>query len=299
MLSLAGKRTFINLVSFAGRKSGMVGRFIAGEDLDEAVPVVQSFERQGIKVTLDLLGEGVTVREEAESVTGRYLEILEKISEYGLGCSVSLKLTQLGLNIDRAFCRGNLTAIVAKAKALRIFIRIDMEDSSVTQATLDLFWEQAKMFGTGHLGIVIQSYLYRSEEDIRALCQKGCNIRLCKGAYMESARVAFPRKADVDENFIKLSEVMLSSKGFSAIATHDEKIIDHLRKFSADKRISFSSFEFQMLYGVRRNLQLKLREEGYNVRVYVPFGTEWAPYYVRRLAERPANVIFMMRHIVR
>ncbi len=299
MLRMAKNRHFINFVSFAGRKSGMVDRFVAGRTLEEAVPAVREFSEKGIRITLDLLGEGINLPEEARGMTARYLKALQDINDCGLASPVSLKLTQLGLEIDPDLCRENLRSILEKAVSLDNMVRIDMENSAVTQLTLDLFKEQLAEFGPEHLGIVIQAYLYRSEEDVRALCFLGSNIRLCKGAYMEPENLAFPAKSDVDRNFIKLSEHMLLSGGFSAIATHDEKMIRHVRKFVEDHGIPNSSFEFQMLYGVRRDLQFSLREEGYNVRVYVPFGTQWAPYYVRRLAERPANMLFMMKNMFR
>ncbi|MFH1965355.1 MAG: proline dehydrogenase family protein [Acidobacteriota bacterium] len=296
---MAKNRHFIDFVSFAGRKSGMVNRFVAGSSLEETVPVVREFTEKGIRTTLDLLGEGISLPEEAREMTDRYIKALQDINDLGLASPVSLKLTQLGLEIDAELCRENLHSIMEKAVRLDNLVCIDMESSAVTQETLDLFREQLAEFGPEHVGIVIQAYLYRSEEDVRALCSPGCNIRLCKGAYMEPESVAFPAKADVDRNFKKLSELMLLSRGFSAIATHDEKMIRHVRKFADDHGIPNASFEFQMLYGVRRDLQFRLREEGYNVRVYVPFGTQWAPYYVRRLAERPANVVFMVKNMFR
>ena len=299
MLRMAKDRHFIDFVSFAGRKSGMVARFVAGTCLEEAVPIVREFNEKGIRTTLDLLGEGIHLPEEARVMTGRYIKALQDIKDLGLASPVSLKLTQLGLEIDTGLCRENLRTILTEAARLDNFVRIDMESSAVTQVTLELFRELLADFGPEHVGIVIQAYLYRSEEDVRLLCSLGSNIRLCKGAYMEPESVAFPAKADVDRNFKKISEQMLLSGGFSAIATHDEKMIRHVKQFVDENEIPWSSFEFQMLYGVRRDLQFSLREEGYNVRVYVPFGTEWAPYYVRRLAERPANMLFMMKNIFR
>ncbi len=299
MLRMAKDRHFINFVSFTGRKSGMVDRFVAGTCLDEVVPIVREFGEKGIRTTLDLLGEGVNLPEEAMEMTCRYIKALQDISDLGLASPVSLKLTQLGLEVETSLCRENLRSILREAARLDNFVRIDMESSLVTQVTLELFREQLAEFGPEHVGIVIQAYLYRSEEDARSLCTLGSNIRLCKGAYMEPESVAFPAKSDVDRNFKKISEQMLLSGGFSAIATHDERMIRHVKKFVDENGIPWSSFEFQMLYGVRRDLQFSLREEGYNVRVYVPFGTEWAPYYVRRLAERPANMLFMMKNIFR
>lgn len=299
MLRMAKNRHFINFVSFTGRKSGMVDRFVAGKSLEEAVPVVLEFKKKGIRTTLDLLGEGINHPEEARDMTGRYIRALREIDDCGLASPVSLKLTQLGLEIDAGLCRENLRLILKEAVLLDNFVRIDMESSAVTQLTLDIFREQLAEFGPKHVGIVIQAYLYRSEEDVRGLCALGSNIRLCKGAYMEPESVAFPAKSDVDINFKKISELMLLSGGFSAIATHDEKMIRHVQSFVEEQQISCSSFEFQMLYGVRRDLQFRLREEGCNVRVYVPFGTQWAPYYVRRLAERPANMLFIMKNMFR
>lgn len=299
MLKMARNEHFTDFVSFAGRKSGMVDRFVAGKTLEEAVPVVRDFSNHGIRSTLDLLGEGVTRADEAREMAGRYLQALQGIDEYKLGSTISLKLTQLGLEFDPDLCRKNLHHILQAAVEYGNFVRIDMESSSVTQRTLDIFREQLDEFGNEHVGIVIQAYLYRSEKDVEELCRLGCNIRLCKGAYMESDSVAFPRKSEVDRNFTRLAEVMLASEGFAAIATHDERMIRHTRAFAAQQGIDESSFEFQMLYGVRRDLQYRLREERFNVRIYVPFGTQWAPYYVRRLAERPANMVFMMKNLFR
>jgi len=299
MLRMAKNRRFIEAVSLAGRKSGLVGRFVAGSCLEEAVPAVREFAAQGIRATLDLLGEGVTLPAETEVMRERYIRVLRDIRECGLDSSISLKLTQLGLEIDPGLCRRNFRSILEEAVSLGCFVRIDMESSAFTQATIDLFREHLAEFGPRHLGIVIQACLYRSEGDLSELCRLGSNIRLCKGAYMEPEIVAFPRKRDVDRNFRKLAEIMLLSGGFAAVATHDEKMIDHVREFAGNRGIDRSSFEFQMLYGVRRDLQYRLREEGYNVRVYVPFGTEWAPYYVRRLAERPANMLFLMKNMFR
>ena len=299
MLRMAKNRHFIDFVSFTGRKSGRVDRFVAGKSLEEAVPVVREFNEKGIRTTLDLLGEGTHLPEEAREMTARYIRALRDINDCGLASPVSLKLTQLGLEIDAGLCRENLSSILKEAVLLDNFVRIDMESSAVTQLTLDIFRDQLAEFGPKHVGIVIQAYLYRSEEDVRELCALGSNIRLCKGAYMEPESVAFPAKSDVDRNFKKISELMLLSGGFSAIATHDEKMILHVKNFVEKHQVHRASFEFQMLYGVRRDLQFRLREEGYNVRVYVPFGTQWAPYYVRRLAERPANMLFIMKNMFR
>jgi len=299
MLKMARNESFTDLVSFAGRKSGMVDRFVAGKTLEEAVPVVREFSSHGIRSTLDLLGEGVTRADEAREMAGRYLQALQGIDDFELDSTISLKLTQLGLEFDPDLCRENLRNILQAAVEYENFVRIDMESSSVTQLTLDVYRELAAEFGNQYVGIVIQAYLYRSEKDVEELCRLGSNIRLCKGAYMEPESVAFPRKSDVDRNFTRLAEMMLASKGFAAIATHDEKMIRHARAFAAQQGIPESSFEFQMLYGVRRDLQYSLREDGFNVRVYVPFGTQWAPYYVRRLAERPANMVFMMKNLFR
>jgi proline dehydrogenase len=296
---MAGNRGLVKAFSAIGRSSGLTRRFIAGEDLDQAIHSIQTLSAAGLRTTLDLLGEGVTDESEADSATKAYLDLLRAIKSRNIPSGISIKLTQLGLDIDRELCSGNLKKILEQAKQLDRFVRIDMEASKYTQATLDLFLENFSRYGSETVGIVIQAYLYRSEEDIENLTSLGCNIRLCKGAYMEPPEVAFPEKRKVDENFKQLVERMLHSNCFSAIATHDEKMIQYSEKLISSARIPETQFEFQMLFGVRRERQIGLKKEGYPVRVYVPFGTEWAPYFMRRLAERPANLLFVIKNLFR
>ncbi len=299
MLRAADSRTMVKVFAGLGKRSGLSSRFVAGEDLDSAVAAVRELNSRTIKATLDLLGEGVVAPDAAERATDAYIGLLERIALEKVDSGISIKLTQLGLDVDRALCAANLKRILEAARRLDNFVRIDMEGSPYTQATLELFEESYAVFGKKHVGIVIQSYLRRSEADIRRLCELGCGVRLCKGAYKEPPEIAFPDKADVDANFKRLTEILLDSQARVAIASHDEKMIDHARAYIAERKIPEERYEFQMLYGVRRDYQQQLRDQGYPMRVYVPFGTEWAPYFMRRLAERPANLLFIARAIVR
>jgi len=296
---MARNKGLVNIISWLGSRSGLAKRFVAGERFREAMYVVQALNREGIPVSLDLLGEGIELEEHAVEAAKIYRALLRKISSSGISANISIKLTQIGLHISRDLCSSNLDDILEEARALDNFVRIDMEDSEYTAETISLFKQKLSLYGPSRVGIVIQSYLYRSEEDIRDLSRLNCNIRLCKGAYMEPPEIAFPRKRDVDRSFQKLLNIMLSSDGFSAIATHDEKMIQYAQQLISQQVISASRYEFQMLYGVRRERQLGLRREGYPIRVYVPFGRRWAPYFMRRLAERPANVLFLLKHLVR
>ncbi len=299
LLHAAERPALVKLFSGLGKRSGLADRFVAGETLDSALEAVRQLNELDILASLDLLGEGVTDPEAADRAAGAYIELLQAIGESGVRSNISIKLTQLGLDVSRSLCERNLARILEKARQLGNFVRIDMEDSDHTQATLDLFESAYPEYGFRHVGIVIQSYLRRSEEDIRRLVRLGCNIRLCKGAYQEPAEIAFQRRSKVDENFIKLLEIMLQSPAYTAIASHDHRMVEHARKFVAEKNVPNDRYEFQMLYGVRRDYQLALRRQGYRFRVYVPFGTEWAPYFMRRLAERPANVLFTLRAILK
>lgn len=299
MLLMARNRAFVNVISWLGSRSGLSRRFVAGKRFREALRVVQRLNRRRIPVSLDLLGEGIELEEHAVEAAKIYRALLRKINETEIVANISIKLTQIGLDISRDLCSSNLDLILDEARALNNFVRIDMENSRYTEETISLFKEKLYRYGPAHVGIVIQSYLYRSEADIRDLTRLGCNIRLCKGAYMEPPEVAFPKKRDVDDNFRRLLEVMLDTGYFSAIATHDEKMINYSQQLIAEKQLSPSRYEFQMLYGVRRERQFQLRGEGIPVRVYVPFGRRWAPYFMRRLAERPANLLFILRHLFR
>jgi len=299
MLLMARNGGVVRLFTAVGRQSGLTRRFIAGESFDEALGAIRKLGSVGLRTTLDLLGEGVTDEAEAVQATSAYKDLLTAIDAHKIGSGISIKLTQLGLDIDRELCSRNLKTILDEARRLNNFVRIDMEASRYTQATLDLFLEHLDLYGVRTVGIVIQAYLHRSEKDIRELAALGCNIRLCKGAYMEPPEIAFPEKEKVDQNFKRLTGIMLESPCFSAIATHDEKMIRHTEQLISDSRISDARFEFQMLFGVRRERQVELVNEGYPVRIYVPFGTQWAPYFIRRLAERPANLFFVLRNLAK
>jgi proline dehydrogenase len=277
----------------------MASRFVAGETIDTAIEAVRDLNGRRITASLDLLGESVTRESEATQARDTYLQMLDRIAETKVDSNVSVKLTQMGFDISETACLANMTAILEKAKAHRTFVRLDMEGSAYTGRTLDFFRD--KLFGSygAYTGVVIQSCLRRSEADISALIEMQARVRLCKGAYLEPPEVAFPDKADVDRTYVTLMERLMERGNYPGIATHDQTIIAHAREFSKAKGIDPARFEFQMLYGVRRDLQDQLRAAGFNVRVYVPFGTQWYPYLMRRLAERPANIAFILGNVVR
>ncbi|MGA3102065.1 MAG: proline dehydrogenase family protein [Terracidiphilus sp.] len=279
-------------------------RFIAGMQPEDALRVTEAVNRQGISVTLDSLGESVTSPTEAHRAADVYHHLLDSITERGLDANISVKLTQMGLNpkIDQSPSLAESIAenLAQHARSAQNFVRIDMEDSRLTQDTLDIVRRVHAQAGLrGAVGVVIQAYLYRSQADIEQLLADGIRVRLCKGAYNEPPEVAFPHKPDVDANFFRLAKMLVDSPIYHALATHDEALIDKVKAYAAEAAIAPSHFEFQMLYGVRRDLQRKLIAEGYKVRVYVPFGTEWYPYFMRRLAERPANLLFMAKNFFR
>ena len=279
-------------------------RFIAGMQPEDALRVTEAVNRQGISVTLDSLGESVTSPTEAHRAADVYHHLLDSITERGLDANISVKLTQMGLNpkIDQSPSLAESIAenLAQHARSAQNFVRIDMEDSRLTQDTLDIVRRVHAQAGLrGAVGVVIQAYLYRSQADIEQLLADGIRVRLCKGAYNEPPEVAFPHKPDVDANFFRLAKMLVDSPIYHALATHDEALIDKVKAYAAEAAIAPSHFEFQMLYGVRRDLQRKLVEQGYKVRVYVPFGTEWYPYFMRRLAERPANLLFMAKNFFR
>jgi len=275
----------------------LVRRFVAGETLTEALEHVQKLNAANMTATLDYLGESVSTAAEAGAAATQYIAILHGIERAGVRCNASLKLTQMGLDVDRDLCRRNVERIVAQAVQFNNFIRIDMEGSSYTQITLDIF--KAIFAAQTNVGVVIQAYLYRSEADIRELNALGARVRLCKGAYSEPAAVAFPAKADTDANYIKLMQMLLSEGNYPGIATHDERMIEATRAYATKQGITADRFEFQMLYGIRRDLQEKLVRDGFRVRVYVPYGEEWYPYMVRRMAERPSNLLFVVGGVLR
>jgi len=275
-------------------------RFVAGMEIDDALRVADAVNKQGMSVTLDSLGESVTSDVEAHRAADVYHRLLDAIAARKLNANISVKLTQMGLLLSPALGEGIAESLVKHARAGNNFVRIDMEDSSLTQVTLDIVRRlHARPGLRGAIGTVIQSYLYRSQSDVEQLVADGIRIRLCKGAYKEPPEVAFPKKEDVDKSYIRLSCMLLDSPIYHGLATHDENMIAAAKRHAQQHGIDPSRFEFQMLYGVRRDLQRDLVRQGYNVRVYVPFGHEWYPYFMRRLAERPANVFFLAKNLLR
>ena len=306
----AWARKFVTGWSVAWR---MASRFVAGEKVEDAVKASQSLNARGINVTLDHLGEHTDTPEQARQATQDIVVALDAIQKSKVHANVSIKLTQIGLGIDPGLCVENLEIILSHARELNNFVRVDMEDSNVTQITLDLVY-QMRAKGFDNVGIVIQSYLYRSEEDTRRLMDECISVRLCKGAYKEPASVAFPRKKDVDKSYDRLAELLVqgslqqscpkvSSDGrfppLPGLATHDAQRITIAKNYAKETNLPKQAIEFQMLYGIRRDLQEQLAAEGYPVRVYVPYGNEWYPYFMRRLAERPANVWFIVSNFFR
>ena len=299
--TLAGSRGLKRMASLYGMRAdgrGFARRFIAGETIEEAIEGARVIQATHLGVTLDLLGESVGSVAEADAATRAYLGVIDKIAAAGIERNISLKLTQLGLTIDRATCVDNLRRILDGASAHQFFVRVDMEDSPFTAVTLDVFetmWQQ----GYRNVGTVLQSYLPRSEADAARLNALGARVRLVKGAYREPKSVAYQVKSEVDASFVRIMQLLLSAGNYPAIATHDEAMITATKAFARERGISPDTYEFQMLYGIRRDLQAALLAEGYRVRVYVPFGREWFPYFMRRLGERPANVGFVLRGILR
>ncbi len=268
-------------------------RFVAGDGHDDALAVAAELNRQGFRVTLDLLGESVSERSEAEAAAAEYADSLELIEQSSASTTISLKLTQLGLDIDTEFCADNLKRIVGRADELGNFVRIDMEDSAYTERTLQIFYEVFQEHG--NVGIVIQSYLRRSEADVSRLIELGASVRLCKGAYKEPSSVAFQDRAEVDASYVRLMKMLFDGGVPTAIATHDERMIEATRDYAGSSGIPQDAYEFQMLYGVRRRLQRELAADGLPVRIYLPYGSQWYSYFMRRMAERPANLLFVLR----
>ena len=275
-------------------------RFVAGTTIDDALDATRAMNARGLGVSVDNLGENVTNAEEARHSAQLYHQLLDRMSDQGLDANVSLKLTHMGLDVDEDMAFAITSAVVEHAARLRNFVRVDMEGSAYTRRTLDFVRRLHATPGlAGHVGAVIQSYLHRSEADVAQLIADRIRVRLCKGAYQEPPEIAFEKKSDVDSNYVKLMKMLLKSGVYHGIATHDEHMIRSTIDFARQEKIAPSTFEFQMLYGVRRDLQQKLIKEGWRCRVYIPFGTEWYPYLMRRLAERPANAIFILKNLFR
>ncbi|MGB8988778.1 MAG: proline dehydrogenase family protein [Candidatus Sulfotelmatobacter sp.] len=294
-----------SLRSFAERSSlgrRVSGRFVAGTEIADAVRATQTINRAGMSVSIDNLGENVTNPEEARHSAQLYHQILDAIVTNQLNANISLKLTHMGLDVNEQLAREIVSGLVAKAASMNPpgFVRVDMEGSPYTQRTLDFVHELHRMPGNANsVGTVIQSYLKRSESDVAKLLSEKIRIRLCKGAYKESPDIAFAAKSEVDANYVKLMKILMKSGVYHGLATHDENIVRQAQVFATAEKLSRDSFEFQMLYGIRRDLQQRLVREGWRVRVYIPFGTEWYPYFMRRLGERPANVLFIARNLLR
>lgn len=278
------------------------GRFVAGTQVEDALRVAKELNTRGITVSVDNLGENVTNAEEARESAKLYHAMLDQIAAQRLEANISLKLTHMGLDVDEALARELVSGLVQKAATMTPpnFVRVDMEGSPYTQRTLDFVDELHRMPGqAGRVGTVIQSYMLRAQKDVEDLLAAGIRIRLCKGAYKEPPEIAFQQKADVDANYVKLMKVLMKSGIYHGLATHDESIIREAKAFAIREKIAREAFEFQMLHGIRRDLQQSLVRDGWKMRVYVPFGTEWYPYFMRRLAERPANVLFIAKNMLR
>lgn len=297
LLWLAGNSTLRRQVMRSRLVRPLARRFVAGETAEQAFEAVAQLNSQGALVTLDYLGENVSSAEEATATRQMYIGLLDEIARRGLKCNVSLKLTALGLDISRALCENNLRAILETAQRHDNFVRLDMEGSDYTQITFDIFEQMFVAEGRKNAGMVIQSYLYRSAADIERLNQLQARVRLCKGAYNEPPSVAYPLKSDVDKNYVALTRRLVCDGNYPGLATHDSAIIDWVKQFTREQQIGRERFEFQMLYGIRRDLQQQLIKDGYHLRVYVPFGEAWYPYLMRRLAERPANILFILKSL--
>jgi proline dehydrogenase len=297
LLKLSESKRLAAWVTSNARTRRMARRFVAGETLEEAVEAARACNDARMLVSLDYLGENVATVVDAQRARDAYLEIFDRIARERIDANVSCKLTQLGLDLSVEFCEGLVNSIAERAAAYNNFLRIDMEGSLYTQRTVDLAKRVRSQ--SAATGTVIQAYLYRSEGDVKDLLAYGCRIRLCKGAYKESSEIAFARKRDVDANYVRLMQALLASGIYHGIATHDPRMIAETIRFAAARKIAKNQFEFQMLYGIRTDLQRMLIRDGYRVRIYIPYGKDWFPYFMRRLAERPANVIFFLRQFLR
>jgi proline dehydrogenase len=299
LLWLSERQGIFNFVRRNGVARKFASRFVAGETIETGVQAAVDLSAKNITSSLDLLGESVTAESEAVAARDQYLQMLDRMAAAKVEVNVSVKLTQMGLDIGEELCAANMLCILDKAKALGGFVRLDMEGSDYTQRTLDFFRQRLYEPYGAHCGVVIQSMLRRSEQDVEDLIAIRARVRLCKGAYLEPPSVAFPDKADVDRSYVKLMQRLLSAGNYPGLATHDEALIGQAREFAGRERIGTERYEFQMLYGVRRDLQTRLRRAGHNMRVYIPFGTQWYPYLMRRLAERPANIAFVLGNMLK
>jgi proline dehydrogenase len=301
-ISLSENRFLRGMAERSAFGQRLSSRFVAGTQVEDALQAAQKVNQKGLSVSVDNLGENVTNAEEAHASAQLYHQLLDQIASRQLNANISLKLTHMGLDVDEKLARELVSGLVAKAASLRPrnFVRVDMEGSSYTQRTLDFVHELHRMPGhEGAVGAVIQSYMRRAEDDVAKLLAERIRIRLCKGAYKEPEDIAFQQKSEVDASYVKLMKVLMKSGVYHGLATHDEKIINQAKVFAAQENIPPDAFEFQMLYGIRRDLQRRLVREGWRMRVYIPFGTEWYPYFMRRLAERPANALFIARNLLR
>ena len=295
LLFLSGQSRLRHWIETSSVASRLTSRFIAGTTLEQELLVCRRLNNENILATLDHLGESVKSIEEAQGSRDAYLTALEKIAQLGLSATVSIKLTQLGLDFSEEACRNNVERLVEHAKAIGSSVEVDMESSEYVTRTLDLVSHLHTKYGS--VRAVIQAYLYRSESDIEDLCRQSIPVRLCKGAYQEPSDVAFPNKPDVDRNYVRLMTRLLDAGAYPAIASHDEEIVQQALDYARERNIPPDRFEFQMLYGIRRDLQRRLVNGGHRLRLYVPYGDAWYPYFMRRLAERPANVLFLVRNV--
>jgi proline dehydrogenase len=301
-ISLSESRSLRNVAEKSSLGQRISGRFVAGTQVEDALNVTQILNQAGLSVSIDNLGENVNNADEARHSAQLYRQLLSEISARGLNANVSLKLTHMGIDVDPQLAHHNVSALVAQAAAMhpKNFVRVDMEGSAYTQRTLDVVHElHRKSENRECVGAVIQSYMRRAENDVAALLNDGIRIRLCKGAYKEPPEIAYQSKTEVDSNYVRLMKILLKSGIYHGLATHDERIIREVMAFATSENVAREAFEFQMLYGIRRDLQQSLVRDGWRMRVYVPFGTEWYPYLMRRLAERPANALFVARNLLR
>jgi proline dehydrogenase len=299
LLYLSNQPQIFKFVSHNALAKKFARRFVAGETVDEALDAVASLNARGISASLDLLGESVTDEREAREAGRAYLLMLDRIHERKLDANVSVKLTAMGQDISEDLCAAIMHEILERARRYDTFVRLDMESSAYTERTLRFFEDRLYPNYPKNVGIVLQSMLRRTESDVRRANEIRCRVRICKGAYLEPASVAYPDKKDVDANYIKCMHLLMSEGNYPGIATHDEKIIEDAKRYSREQNISPDRFEFQMLYGVRRDLQDQIVRDGFRMRVYVPFGTQWYPYLMRRLAERPANIAFITGSVMK